>query len=639
METSQILLIMFLMGLTVPLFSYHIFLLIKTGQKINYYFAIFAIINAIYIMIFSDIPTLSLSGTKTLYFLPIFELFLILGLLYSLYEMVKQNTVLKMEYIIKIYYSIIGLALFVFIVYLIARWNHLDHLNDFSMAALLCNILLLSFLIVLLFHLFHIPESPLIYKITLLIMVTFLTASILGYFLPYFFAFKNFFFHIPIVLYLLSFYLFHKYVKYEIPQENNTPSQGETTNKIIHFTPKEEAKPETDLKAEETISKNKTELPPKKEKEEERINIHFSEELRNKTQIYNHIKNVTKIKKNLIENIYLHAKKTDFDDFIHALFTFIYNTPAVQEELNLKMNMDGDFVFLSCGEFQMTAGDRSLNMEKVRLTQLKKTTEQLGGFLTLTKNGETNGIIFRIKFPIVNSNETSEKINTPSALNDNPYLLLAVNNQDTYRYLSKLLTENYNLIQEYETEGVIQALTTKKYPFLAVVIAMHQDDENQELYYSIERLPQFSDIPLLIIANQHQNYLDLKNYRLYSTVELIRPIDQKELIEKIHGIREKIRNNKNRNIHKIGDKIENSESDENSQKKSSFLQQFEEKASFYLLTNKEKMIVLFLLKGMEYKQIVQKTNLSMENILKSIDKIYDKTGVNSKIELIDLFVR
>ena len=63
------------MGLSVPLFSYHIFLLAKTARKINYYFAVFSILYSIYIVLFSAIPQTSLIGTSVFQLIPMIKLF------------------------------------------------------------------------------------------------------------------------------------------------------------------------------------------------------------------------------------------------------------------------------------------------------------------------------------------------------------------------------------------------------------------------------------------------------------------------------------------------------------------------------------------------------------------------------------
>lgn len=627
---NEALIVIFLMGLSVPLFSYHIFLLAKTARKINYYFAVLSILYAIYIVLFSAIPQTSLIGTNFFQLIPIIKLFVVLGIIYSYHGVIRFGFRMKFPLVTGIYYGIISAGSLGWLLFAISRWNYPMPISNLAMEICI-KILLLSFYSVLLYSMFNSRQEgkKSIYIVLTCVLAFFLLLSILSYVFAYLEMFRYFCAYIPVVLYIYSFYIFNAFVKYEsIQEEEYEEERQETVEKLLV------AQEKADNGNENKALIDNVEVDP-----DAKINIPFTEELRKNIEHYNNISKAIPLNAFLQEQIFLHAKRSVFDDFIHSLFTFIYNTKNCSSEYNLKIECGSENIFLSCGDFQLSTGDKSLNMEKMRLIQLKKSTEELGGTLSLIKNQETGGMIMRLRFPCLNE-ETGDDTKIIPFKEGLPTVLLATDLADSLCFFSNIFYDKYNLVTVSSADDVATKLSDGK--FLCLICAMSSDSRAQEIYYAVDNQPSFSDLPILMIVNEHQTYLELKNYRQFTTKEWINPVEADEIISELDNLQVKIEQSQTRNIEAIDNKIESAPAEvgEKADKKAAMTQkQFDEKASLYGLTNNEKVVTVLLLHGLEYREIAAKTKSSLDKILAITNAVYRKTGANSKIELIDLFMK
>lgn len=628
MEMNEALIVIFLMGLSVPLFSYHIFLLAKTARKINYYFAVLSITYSIYIVLFSAIPQTSLIGTSLFQLIPIMKLFVVLGIIYSYHGIIRYGFKMKFPLLTGIYYAIISVGSLGWFLFAVSRWNYSMPISNLAMEICI-EILLLSFYCVLIYSMFNCKREgkKTIYIALTCVLAFFLLLSILSHVLPYLEMFRYFLAYIPVVLYIYSFYIFNMFVKYEsLQEEEYEEERQETVEKLL--VAQEKANPGNENKAADNN------IDP-----DEKMNIPFTEELRKNIEHYNNIGKAIPLNASLQEEIFLHAKRSVFDDFIHSLFTFIYNTKNSSDEYNLKIECGNENIFLSCGDFSLPVGDKSLNMEKMRLIQLKKSTEELGGTLSLIKNQETDGMIMRLKFPCLSedSDDATKVIPFKEGL---PTVLLATDSADSLCFFSDIFYDKYNLVTASSAEDVEVMLAGRK--FLCLICAMSSDGKTQEIYYAVDNQPSFSDLPILIIVNEHQTYLDLKNYRQFTTKELINPVEADDVLAELEALQVKTEQAQNRNIEAIDSKMDSApvEAGEKTDKKTAMTQkQFDEKVLRYGLTNNEKVVTVLLLHGLEYREIAAKTKSSLDKILAITNSVYRKTGANSKIELIDLFMK
>lgn len=630
MEMNEALIVIFLMGLSVPLFSYHIFLLAKTARKINYYFAVLSILYAIYIVLFSAIPQTSLIGTNFFQLIPIIKLFVVLGIIYSYHGVIRFGFRMKFPLVTGIYYGIISAGSLGWLLFAISRWNYPMPISNLAMEICI-KILLLSFYSVLLYSMFNSRQEgkKSIYIVLTCVLAFFLLLSILSYVFAYLEMFRYFCAYIPVVLYIYSFYIFNAFVKYEsIQEEEYEEERQETVEKLLVAQEKAD-----------NGNENKTLIDNVEVDPDAKINIPFTEELHKNIEHYNNINKAIPLNASLQEQIFLHAKRSVFDDFIHSLFTFIYNTKNCSSEYNLKIECGSENIFLSCGDFQLSAGDKSLNMEKMRLIQLKKSTEELGGTLSLIKNQETGGMIMRLRFPCLNE-EAGDDTKIIPFKEGLPTVLLATDSADSLCFFSNIFYDKYNLVTVSSADDVAAKLSDGK--FLCLICAMSSDSRTQEIYYAVDNQPSFSDLPILMIVNEHQTYLELKNYRQFTTKEWINPVEADEIISELDNLQVKIEQSQTRNIEAIDNKMESAPAEvgEKTDKKEAMTQkQFDEKASLYGLTNNEKVVTVLLLHGLEYREIAAKTKSSLDKILAITNAVYRKTGANSKIELIDLFMK
>ena len=62
---------------------------------------------------------------------------------------------------------------------------------------------------------------------------------------------------------------------------------------------------------------------------------------------------------------------------------------------------------------------------------------------------------------------------------------------------------------------------------------------------------------------------------------------------------------------------------------------FKTNALSYGLTNREKEITMYIKEGLDYEKIAEKLHISRHTVNRHVQNIYEKTGSNSKISLID----
>ena len=65
---------------------------------------------------------------------------------------------------------------------------------------------------------------------------------------------------------------------------------------------------------------------------------------------------------------------------------------------------------------------------------------------------------------------------------------------------------------------------------------------------------------------------------------------------------------------------------------------FEKNCNHFKITDRQKEIIILLSKGLEYKEISSKLNISKKTVDRHIQNIYDKTNTHNKIELINLLL-
>ncbi len=618
MFDSRILFILFTSSITIPVLFYHIIALIKTSEQINLQICILAIGFTLYSLFFSVFPELYFTPS-ILYYGLIFEIITTMILLYGFHYLCSKE---KKEQKVLIGLEISGgfSVLFALFILSIGKNSFFSGTERISLAFFL-QILITLYLIYLFVR--NRKYISFFISFTLIIFSFFTCMAIIGHIIPVLSIFKNQIIHLPIILYTLSLSVIARYIPYTI-NENYKLLVDNTTEKKPDIAPVA-VPPEV-----------KKELPAVKKIiiEEQIEDIDFSKILKNKINIYNELPDTfLKIEKAIKPGVIITAKKSEIESFIHTTLSFIRKCKNSGKTPFITLTANDSVFYMTSGDFIMDPTDRSLNMDKVRLTEIKKSAEVLEGKLTINKSAEKDSLIIRIKFE--NKIELIEN-NITSDLNNNKAesIIIATDNKDTYNYIFEMYKDRFNTIQVESHIQLIEKLVNRDKPSI-IVTAMNDDNSNEELFYKLEKIKEFSNVPIIIISNKTPKYIDLKNYRLIQPEFILRPIDRMELMEITEKIFSKLNKHKERNIQKIENKIEKTDNDDTT----GFSAQFDEKCSFFLMNEREKKIVLFLLKGMEYKDIALKINQNTDVLIKEIDSIFMKTGVSSRIELIDLFIK
>lgn len=622
MTDQNILFLVFSSGLMFPVIIYHLFLLLKTGDKIHYNMVITVIGFILFEMFFSNIPDAVFRNSKILYFLPIFELGTIMVMIYSLNLKIEAENKKNKYSILKIYSALTGIIAVIFFIFITTRGNAYFDVTEKVSISLPALLILVSFLIPASYKIAKSQQTNTIDKLSFMIFFSFTLLQTIGH-MAALSSLKYFFYHLPVVLYLSSINAINPHI---VNLKDNHEENDDNTAEIII------TKKESDTVKEEVTAKDSQVL---KEETEISADIDFSSFLKRKINIYNELKDTfTRVTKAVKDGIILNAKKSDAENFIHSVFSFVRNNGDPENELYITLLSDDKYAYLNIGDFRMDTNDRSLNMDKVRLTDIRNNCTTLGGTITIGKNIERNTIYLRIKIPfktITPIETASSKENT----NNLRVVFLITDSDETASYIDKIIKDKFFVIHYSSEEDAVNALVNTQVPD-AILSAMSNDADNQEVYYSLERMKEFSNIPLVIIGNEKKpQYLELKSYRLIPALYMARPIEQSLLMEKLEYTYKTTRDHKERNIGKIQTKIEKTDND----KEGDFSKRFDDKCQYFGFNEKEKMIILYLLKGVEYNNICTKTGIKTDDLLKIIDMIFNKTGTTSRIELIDVFVR
>lgn len=609
-----ILFIVFISALILPVIFYHSAALIKTNEHINYSIIILAASFFLYSVFYSDFPDVFFADTVFLYYMPVFEIFTASFMIYGLYLITSPDNLIKTKKLFTFYESTaVFIAVITFFVITIGKELWFSNASRLSIS-LFMEMFILSYLVKLTTgRNYNIVVKAVIYS-----LLIFTALSLTGYFIKIFDFFSGFVLHLPFLIYSISLYTIYNYIKAEEKKPSYEEKEENKTEKII---------------VQKSDKRSESEHRNKPEEEEKDELIDFSKMLKSKISIYNELpETFQKVDKAVRDNIFVRGRKSLAELFIHSILSFIRNCKNTGDNPFVTLTEDNSGFYLTTGDFIMDPNDRSLNLNKVKLSEIKKNAETFNGKLTISKNLEKNSLYIRIKFESLKENNPAES-NADSSNDKAMAVVIASDGDDTYNYLLELYNERFEVIRAESGNEVISKIVNME-KTLVVVSAMSEDTENEDVFYKIDKIKDFSDIPLIIICSRKPAYIELKNYRLLKPDYLLRPIDRMELMDKTEKLLNKLREHRERNIHKIEKKIENSRNEN-----PLFSAGFDERAAYYGMTDIEKKIILLLLKGMEYKEVSVKSGYKLEDLLKIIDRIYERTGVSSRLELIDLFIR
>jgi DNA-binding NarL/FixJ family response regulator len=158
--------------------------------------------------------------------------------------------------------------------------------------------------------------------------------------------------------------------------------------------------------------------------------------------------------------------------------------------------------------------------------------------------------------------------------------------------------------------------------------------DGYEFYKKILKNPEYKEIPIIFLTAK-MNLKD-KLYGLsFGAVDYIsKPFNIKELMAKINSLIK----NRNAHIEYIKESINKYLYDFKTYGNNSMnYQKLDNKIKEFKISDKEKEVLLLILKNLEYKEISKILNVSINTIRTHVKNIYDKCSVNSKYSLMNIF--
>jgi signal transduction histidine kinase/DNA-binding NarL/FixJ family response regulator len=215
-------------------------------------------------------------------------------------------------------------------------------------------------------------------------------------------------------------------------------------------------------------------------------------------------------------------------------------------------------------------------------------------------------------------------------------IIVVEDNIELINYLHENISQKYNCFLALNGKMAIEKLRSIPKPDLIISDIMMDEMDGFSFFDEVHNEEGYNDIPFIFLTAKSEKDDIIEGLKKGAVDYLTKPFSIDELLFKIDSIivhnsykNETIRNNI---INRIYDDFSSEkDSDENQELDFNML------CENLRLTEKEKVIIRLLLKGLEYKEICHKLEIPYNTIKKSIQTIYKKCGVKNKMELNNIF--
>nr|YP_010902765.1 hypothetical protein REP55_pgp016 [Hypnea nidulans]WCH54620.1 hypothetical protein [Hypnea nidulans] len=200
-------------------------------------------------------------------------------------------------------------------------------------------------------------------------------------------------------------------------------------------------------------------------------------------------------------------------------------------------------------------------------------------------------------------------------VDDDIFLLNSVSNYLISRGLSVSIFDN--------AKSALDQLS-EKIPDLIIVDVMMSNIDGYQFLIIIRSNQLFYNIPVICLTAKGMTKDRIKGYDLGFNAYLTKPFDPDELLSII------------KNLLKYSVKVQNTVS-------LSYQNRFENFSKpnllFVNLTEKEKIVLELLVKGLRNKEIAENLNISIRSVEKYVSKLLNKTSTRNRTELAQLIIK
>ncbi len=399
---------------------------------------------------------------------------------------------------------------------------------------------------------------------------------------------------------------------------------------------------------------------------------------------YNHNKiiNITEVIDNSIELFSLEAEKKDIkikkdlqDDKLYikadplSIYDIILNLLgnsvkyAPKGIITVKLAPEQDKLVLSIKDngpgipeeykekifepyFQVYNNESSTTGFGIGLSTVKTIVESLDGKISF-KNLKPHGCEFKIilkKYQlktitnneIIELDENSQEIynEIPDVVeNENKHSVLIVEDYfDMLCYMHEKLSTTYNVYTAANGKKALEKLSSIPIPDVIISDIMMEEIGGFELYKKISEDPKLNSVPFIFLTAKDNTEDKLKGLNLGAVDYISKPFEIEEIMSKIKSVITNSQKQKDAVLYKLGEVIKNkSYKDEISRKN----EKLENACYVYKLTEREKEIVKLIAQNLTYKEIGNGLNIAKATVNRHIMNIYNKTGVNNKLDLLN----
>jgi len=214
-------------------------------------------------------------------------------------------------------------------------------------------------------------------------------------------------------------------------------------------------------------------------------------------------------------------------------------------------------------------------------------------------------------------------------------IFIIEDNHDMLSFLQSNLYDDYNIYIAHNGLEALNKIDNIPKPDLIISDIMMDEMDGYEFYDGLSNKSKYDDIPFIFLTAKMSRLEKLNGLKKGAVDYVFKPFLFDELKSKINSLLKLIERQNKKRITNINNKISKLLQEEN------FLNNeglnFNIIYNDYKINKTEKEIVALLIKGLEYKEICSRLNLSLGAVRKKIHIIYKKFKVQNKIELVNIF--
>jgi DNA-binding NarL/FixJ family response regulator len=214
-------------------------------------------------------------------------------------------------------------------------------------------------------------------------------------------------------------------------------------------------------------------------------------------------------------------------------------------------------------------------------------------------------------------------------------LLVIEDNPDMLAYLCDALSDKYNVYCAKDGRQALEKLATAAKVHLIISDIMMDVMDGYEFYEKLKQDEIYNHIPVIFLTAKNTQQEKIKALQKGVVDFISKPFDVEELKAKINSIINITVSQFEESKREIIKHILKTSKSRKSEK--DFSNEFENKFDEYNISEREKKIVLMLLKDKNYKDISRELYISENTVRTHMSRIYKKCGVKNMIELLNIF--